>query len=77
MERDAKKLRKALEATHPERAFRIDLREGAISSSGMPIARVIPIDDNGPCALEWYSKGVIDLGIDKSACKLSYDIFNT
>jgi hypothetical protein len=77
MERDTKRLRKALEATHADLQFRINLHDGSVSTNGTPIARAIAEDDSGPSELLWCNAGVTANSIDKVATKLSYEIFNT
>jgi hypothetical protein len=77
MERDTKRIRKALETTHPDLQFRTNLFDGSCSCNGMPVARAISIDNNAPCDIHWCHAGVAPNSIDKVATKLSFDIFNT
>eukprot|EP00972_Heterocapsa_arctica_P103297 15222378-Heterocapsa_arctica.AAC.1 len=65
MERDTKRLRKALEATHLDLQFRLNLVDGSCSCNGMPVARAISSDDNAPCAIHWCLAGVTPNAIDK------------
>eukprot|EP00972_Heterocapsa_arctica_P011075 1621831-Heterocapsa_arctica.AAC.1 len=76
-ERDSKRLRKALENTHPNLNFRINLHEGSCSVNGIPVAQVKIIDNDASSVIEWNNAATTDIHLDREAINMSYDNLNT